>query len=277
MRVLQACLIYVALFAAAATMSVSCIEVTYKGVSYRCDPKQGPDACPEDDAHEWVCCSDDPAAAPGRLPDYSGDEDDDMWGEPLFSGKRNDLSRSGMCVDVGPDGVAGALTEPARCLTPCNPTWSNDEISEVCGSDRQCCQTVEITEKDCTFDPDLNCWRPALGTDIGNDDPDLNDANPSFVGMGDMWSQSSHDTHQDPGGGGCKTLATVSDEVSVRDCHDRLGVANQRGFCVSGAFTNCNRLLPGYQDACELKNEAEGFECGSGDDDDDDDDEDGEE
>ena len=156
MRVLHLCFIYVALFAASATLSVSCIEVSYSAVAFRCDPKQK-SPCPEDDTHSWVCCSDDASAGGGRLPKFGDepDEDSTKWGIPLFAGQHNQLSRSGMCVNVGSG--AGQVNGPIEsgqaqgCLLPCNPSWDKDDVEDVCGSDRICCQTAEITENDCNF------------------------------------------------------------------------------------------------------------------------------
>src|SRR5262249_19791734 len=80
----------------------------------RCDPSE--------DAHctaYYRCCSDDPATV--------GPEQ-----EPLFSEANNDRSRTGMCIEIGAYG--GGLDTPEGCPIPCNPTWDDDRIHDVCGA-----------------------------------------------------------------------------------------------------------------------------------------------
>lgn len=225
--------------------------------AYRCRPSSPhPDKrCPEGEQ----CCSDDPAsldlsnlAAPS-VPQYQGREGS---GTPLFSAARNDDSVSGMCVRTGSVAPAFSLADagPGQgCPIPCNPTWDGDSIQAVCGQGTFCCQTEELDESDCVFDPGLGnsgCWRPARGDDI--------------EGLGGIdvtnWAEAQHATHQDPGGFECEAfvvgMANATDVQAA--CLRRLGVANQRGFCIGGpGVAGCPLAQPGYIDACEERNIAE--------------------
>lgn len=218
-----------------AVVATSCIGVEYPTVAFRCNPRQS-DNCPE----EHFCCSDDPAAVGGGLPDYA-DKDIPGGKTPYFSGVNNGLGTSGLCVRLSDIPVGAGLVDPGalNCPIPCNPTWTNSDIADVCGGGRQCCQTVEITEADCVQDSD-GTWRPATGNDISR-------------GLTN-WSPGRHDTHQDPNGIGCEQFA-AGDMTIFNECVAELTVANQRGFCMSlqpGQY--CPTSLDTFIDACERLN-----------------------
>lgn len=217
-----------------AVVATSCIGVDYPLVAFRCNPKQESN-CP--DTH--YCCSDDPAAPMGAKPDYMGKNIPDGQ-KPYFSGENNLLGTSGMCVRV--DDIAGqGLIEfaAANCPIPCNPTWSEAWIDDVCGSARVCCQTVELDPLDCVADGGM--FRPVTGDDIG---------------VLTQWKPAEHVTHQDPNGTSCLALALgnpMSEEF--QDCVRQLSVADQRGFCMAlGAGQACPTEQPGYIDACTARN-----------------------
>jgi len=235
-KILRFVLINGAALGLGATVATSCIGVDYPLVAFRCDPQQE-DNCP--DTH--YCCSDDPAAVGGALPNYSGKSIDDS-DTPYFSGDNNGLSRSGMCVRV--DDIAGqGLIEfaAANCPIPCNPTWNESMIDEVCGAARVCCQTVELEPNDCVVDSSTDMFRPVNGDDIG---------------VQTMWRPSDHATHQDPNGANCLALAANNPQSSTfQDCVRQLSVADQRGFCMAlGAGQSCPTQQPGYIDACTQLN-----------------------
>lgn len=220
-----------------AFVATSCIGVDYPLVAFRCNPKQEQN-CP--DTH--FCCSDDPAAPGGAKPDYAG-KGVDGGEKPFFSGDNNNLGVSGMCVRV--DDIAGqGLTElaAANCPIPCNPTWDEAWIDDVCGTTRVCCQTVELEQKDCILDPDTNMYRPVTGADI--------------IAGRSQWRPADHETHQDPNGGSCLALAGGDqDNPTYLDCVSQLSVADQRGFCMALAVgQGCPTEQPGYVDACTALN-----------------------
>jgi len=205
-------------------------------VSWRCNPRKGKDACPE--IH--FCCSDDPAAPGGALPDYAGKDIDGA--EPLFSGLNNARGRRGMCVRIEDIPAGAGLLDPGAesCPVPCNPTWTYEEVEQVCGETRECCQTVELDEADCVLDEETGCYRPARGDDI--------------VERGDPWDKSSHETHQDPGRQACMDLAGGG-SVELEDCYRQLSVADQRGYCMSLApGVLCPTAEPSYRSACDQLN-----------------------
>jgi hypothetical protein len=244
-RWLTTLLVYTSAFVGAGLLATAC-DPSYPITSFRCDPSNP--NCPTDkfasNTGAYVCCSDDPAAIDpddltAALPGYNGGG----TGTPLFSGINNQFSTSGYCIDIG-----------QGCPLPCNPTWSNSEVAEVCGSGTVCCQTQELGDLDCVLDPDLGdsgCYRPVTGTDI--------------QGLGGLnstdWSPSDHDTHQSPNGSGCVDFVTASGLTGAEAtaltnaCFRRMSVANQRGFCQSGG---CPLTVPEYRDACERKNDSEG-------------------
>ena len=255
---LKTALIYGVGFLSATVIATAC-DPSYGITSFRCDPSVGD--CPDGN---FVCCSDDPASVflaeigTDSLPTYVGGN-----GIPLFSGSQNNLSSSGFCIDTSQVPPSAAIQDPGAgfgCPLPCNPTWSADDISTVCGAGTSCCATVEIGELDCGFDPSLGnagCWRPVTGNDImGLGGADVSD-----------WSASDHDTHQDPGGTGCTTFVTAAaaeisaagatGEEALFACFRELTVANQRGFC-QGAMA-CPLDDPNYIDACEQRNLLEGL------------------
>jgi hypothetical protein len=253
-RWLTTLFVYTSAFIGAACLATAC-DPSYNITSFRCDPANP--ACPDKygSGGPYVCCSDDAAAIdlsdPGAavLPAYIGKSG---TGTPLFSGPNNHLSRSGFCIDstkVPPSAAIQDAGSGQGCPLPCNPTWSSSDVATVCGGGTVCCQTVEIGEQDCGFDPalgDAGCWRPITGNDIEG-----------FGGLDvSNWSPSKHDTHQDPSGRSCQDfVAAAGDEAALNQCFRRLSVANQRGFCQSGT---CPLTAPGYRDACERKNDAEG-------------------
>jgi hypothetical protein len=189
---------------------------------------------------DYACCSDDPAAVGGDLPQY---QQTSAGATPIFSGFNNALGTSGMCVRTSDIPAGAGLGEPAAagCPIPCNPTWEAADIESVCGGDRVCCQTREIQPEDCILDGDT--WRPATGADI-------------LAGTSN-WAPSAHRTHQDPGGQGCTTFAGTSDvgNSDFADCLEQLSVADQRGWCQALApGQGCPGDQPGYLDACEQIN-----------------------
>ena len=230
-------------------------------IGLSCDPSDA-QAC---ELAGGLCCSDDPAAlllddleaqvTPAYL-NRGGD------GTPIFSGGNNALRRWGQCVAEGsvPDSDALVEAPAAGCPIPCNPTWSASDVAEICGSNRVCCQTVELEPADCVLDPglgDAGCWRPVAGNDI--------------TGLGGIdatdWSASDHATHQDPSGLGCQSFVAgiPADVLSANDvtetevlvaCFRRLGVANLRGLCTAAA--SCPMTDPNDDDACEQINMNEG-------------------
>jgi len=205
-------------------------------VSHRCNPREGKDACPE----MFDCCSDDPAAPGGALPDYEGKEIDGA--EPLFSGINNARSRTGMCVKTMDIPPGAGLLEPGAedCPIPCNPTWTRGQVDEVCGETWKCCQTVELDEADCVLDEETGCHRPARGDDI--------------VDRGDPWDEKAHETHQDPGLHGCTELA-ADGSVELEDCYRQLSVADQRGYCMSlWGEELCPAEYESYVSACDQLN-----------------------
>jgi hypothetical protein len=259
---LKTATLYLSAFVTAGLFATAC-DPTYGITTFRCDPSN-PDCPTKYGSGDYVCCSDDPAAldlsdlGPGALPSYGGGS-----GIPLFAAANNNLSSSGFCIATGSIPADAAIMDPGDgqgCPLPCNPTWSDADITAVCGSGTSCCATVEIQESDCGFDPNLGdggCWRPVTGGDIqGLGGIDVSD-----------WSTSDHATHQDPGGGGCEDFvaseaAAISgaglDSQQVKfACFRQLSVANQRGFC-QGAM-DCPLANPAYRDACEQMNDRDGL------------------
>jgi hypothetical protein len=230
-----------------ASVATSCIGVNYPTVAFRCNPRQQ-DNCPE----SHVCCSDDPAAENGGLPEYMGKNIPGAE-KPFFSGANNQLGTSGLCVNVEEIPFGSGLVEPqaANCPIPCNPTWDGEDVEAVCGTGRVCCQTVQLQEADCVLDPaDEGSFRPVTGEDIG-----VAYSNGQVV---TNWAPGEHATHQDPGGSGCRGFAMNMMTGPVwEDCVSHLTVANQRGFCMALAPTQvCPVTQAGYVDACSAKNGA---------------------
>jgi len=218
-----------------ATVATSCIGVNYPTVAFRCNPRQS-DNCP--DSH--FCCSDDPAAEDGALPDYA-QKNIAGASTPYFSGVNNALGNQGMCVNQDDIPTGSGLLEPGvtNCPIPCNPTWDTDEIDVVCGATRVCCQTTELTQSDCVMGDDG--FRPVTGADIG--------------GLSD-WNPAAHGTHQDPAGTACAGFAGGDQSSPVfLDCIAQLSVADQRGFCMALApGQSCPTDQPTYVDACTALN-----------------------
>jgi len=259
-RWLSTLLVYTSAFVGAGLLATAC-DPSYPITSFRCDPSEP--NCPTDKfasgSGKYVCCSDDAAAIDladtdlAVLPAYMGGEG---TGTPLFSGPNNHLSTSGFCIDLSVVPLSAAIQDVGSgqgCPLPCNPTWDSGQVADVCGSGTVCCQTQELGPLDCVLDPDLGdsgCYRPVTGTDI--------------MGLGGVnasdWSTSDHDTHQSPNGSGCRDFvaAAAGNKELENACFRRLSVANQRGFCQSGA---CPLTVPEYRDACEQMNDAEGRTC----------------
>jgi hypothetical protein len=186
---------------------------------------------------EHVCCSDDPAAVSGGLPQYLGRIEDGAT--PIFSATNNWLGTSGICVRTSDIPPEDALQEPGvvGCPVPCNPLWDASAVEAICGEGRACCQTVELEPKDCIYVG--TSWRPARGTDIGE---------------GTFWTPDEHETHQDAGLAGCTQFA-LGDQSVYEDCLAQLGVAAQRGFCTSlEPGEVCPAREPDYINACECIN-----------------------
>jgi hypothetical protein len=231
--------------------------VSFPTTSFRCQPSSSAPESRCSKVADYQCCSDDPLALDLANLDVLALP---VSGTPVFSGDQNDASYSGTCIKVG--AVAPAFALPSGCPIPCNPTWNSTSIAVVCGSGSFCCHTIELEASDCVLDPELGdagCWRPVRGDDI--------------VGLGGLeatgWSADEHATLQDPGLHGCQAfvagLSSVElanagvtvDEVRLA-CLRRLGVANQRGFCIGGPdFQGCPLAQPSYRDACEQRNDAE--------------------
>lgn len=201
-----------------------------------CNPSEDPGT------NGYVCCSDDPATLDGSLPAYEGKGIEGS--PPSFSGSNNALGDFGMCVDVTQIAGQGLLEAAAQnCPIPCNPTWDEGAIDDVCGSARVCCQTVELGPEDCVIDGVTGLYRPVTGEDIG---------------VLSQWRPQDHATHQDPNGTSCLALAAGDPASDVFEgCVRNLGVANQRGYCMSlGAGQACPHAQPDYIDACEALNGA---------------------
>lgn len=231
-KMLRFVLVHGAAIGLGATVAISCIDVEYPLVAFRCDPQQESN-CP--DTH--FCCSDDPAAEGGAKPNYMGKGIED-GAEPYFSGNNNALSRSGMCVRVDDIAGQGLIELPAaNCPIPCNPTWDAAWIDDVCGESRVCCQTVELEASDCVPSSEGG-FRPVTGSDI-------------LAGVTD-WRPAAHATHQDPNGSNCLALAgNDSGSAVFQDCVSQLSVADQRGFCMAlGPMQTCPTAAPTYIDAC---------------------------
>lgn len=227
-----------------ATVAASCINVNYPTVAFRCNPRQS-DNCP--DTH--YCCSDDPAAEGGSLPNYA-QKNIGNSSTPYFSGSNNELGTSGMCVNRDDIPTGSGLLEPLalNCPIPCNPSWERDEIDVVCGASRVCCQTTELEAADCVMGDGDDGFRPVNGTDIG-----------SLT----TWNAAEHKTHQDASGVACTgfAIAAGADPAAVQmdpvflDCIGQLTVADQRGFCMALAPGEaCPTAQPGYVSACDTLN-----------------------
>lgn len=242
-------------FLAAAGFGLAC-DPDYSISSFRCDPHSSDASCQDG----YVCCSDDPAAIDvsdysAALPDYGGGS-----GTPIFSAANNNVSHWGVCIRsnaVPPEAAVGGAHAFAGCPIPCNPTWSDSEISTVCGGWTVCCQTTELEPEDCALDNTLGdngCYRPVTGNDI--------------TGLGGLdasaWAPGAHATHQDANGTGCNAFVAangtggLSQQQAEFACYRQLSVANQRGFCESAAAGACPSADPAYRDACEQMNDAEG-------------------
>jgi hypothetical protein len=193
----------------------------------------------------YRCCSTDPATADGRLPSYQGHEVAD-GSPPLYADLANDAGTWGQCVRTTDIPVGSGLSAPGadNCPIPCDPTWNDGDVAEVCGGGRVCCQTTALGAKDCVQEDGV--WRAVHGDDIGS----------ASVTPATNWNDASHDTHQDPNGTVC--LAFAGGDVgsdAFRECIGSLSVADRRGFCMSlGGGQVCPGAAASYVDACEAKN-----------------------
>jgi hypothetical protein len=156
----------------------------------------------------------------------------------------NALGRTGRCVrrEEIPGGYGLIEAGAVGCPVPCNPTWTQGEIDEVCGEAASCCQTVELDEADCVLDEDLGCYRPARGDDIFD--------------LGDPWDKDAHETHQDPELRACTELAE-GDQEALEDCLRQLSVADQRGYCMflnTGMGETCGVDREDYVSPCDRLN-----------------------
>ncbi len=199
-----------------------------------CNPRQ------DQTGSEYACCSDDPAAVGGDVPQY---QNVSLGSTPLFSGSNNGLGTSGMCVRTSDIPAGSGLSEAAaaNCPVPCNPTWAAGDVEAVCGASRVCCQTRAIQPEDCILDGDT--WRPATGADI--------------LDGTSNWALPRHRTHQDPNGQGCATFAGSADigNEDFQDCLVQLSVADKRGWCQAlQPGQACPGDQAGYLDACEQIN-----------------------
>ncbi len=189
----------------------------------------------------YRCCSTDPAAVGGAPPNYQHKNIPNS-DTPYFSGDNNDLSAFGQCIRVGDLAGQGLIEMAAtNCPIPCNPTWPEDIIDDVCGLARVCCQVRELEPEDCIIDPNTGLYRPVDGDDIG---------------VSTVWRPSDHATHQDVNGSTCLALAGGDASSPVfQDCIRQLSVADQRGFCMSlNAGQSCPADQPTYINACDLLN-----------------------
>lgn len=220
-RVLRYTVVYGIAVGLGAAVSASCFTVTYPTIAFRCNPQIAANGCPE----THFCCSDDPAAQGGALPKYRG-RDIEGARNPFFSGQNNQLSGTGMCVNLADVPEEFALQDDGAfgCLVPCNPTWSSSQVREVCGRGAICCQTVALEPNDCVTDSETGDLRPVTGADIGGG-----------VSPATRWRPSDHSTHQDPSGTMCGLIAD-GDSAIRNDCYAQLSVANQRGFCVPETY-----------------------------------------
>jgi len=175
-----------------------------------------------------MCCSDDPATLGGRRPNYYMDgRDDAVYGPPLFSDERRIFSHTGYCIDVG------EFNSPLAqgCAVPCDPTWDQSTIAEICLGASCCPFTAVDPDKDCVLDEVTQRWRTVRGTDILS----------GLTAWGD-----AHATPQDTTLSSCESIAG-GDQALLADCIAQLGVADRRGFCYT---LDC----PCIEDVCAMKN-----------------------
>lgn len=208
-----------------------CFELGSRNFFARCNPRQV-----ETQPAGFMCCSDDPAAPGGALPDF--EERGIDGGPPYFAGDDNVLSTSGVLVRS--DGVDDALIEDAAagCPVPCNPTWPAADVATVCGAGRACCQTAPLAAADCVRDETTGLFRPVTGADIGT----LSN-----------WNPAAHATHQDPAGVACTGFAMGDQAGDVfLECIRELTVANQRGICMD--VDDC-LVDPDHRTACDELND----------------------
>ncbi len=203
--------------------------------TYACDPRQS------GSANGYHCCSTDPATADGDLPAYEGKDIDGST--PLYADAANDEGTWGMCVHVADIPIgAGLLSDAAmNCPIPCDPQWSDDDVSTVCGQGRVCCQVLELKAADCVQDNGV--WRAVTGEDIGSLD----------ISPATNWSNDAHETHQDPNGTVCSHEFPDSQEDFIQ-CVRQLGVADRRGYCMNLGDGQCPGRAADYVDVCEAMN-----------------------
>lgn len=219
-----------------ATTAVSCVPEV-PTVSFRCNPRGPSPQCPDDQ----FCCSDDPSSASSGLPDYRPGGTP----TPIFASNNNGLSARGMCVRLS-DLDPGTGLPLNNCPVPCDPTWNDEQVDAVCGSQRKCCQTVQLEAKDCVSDGGssvepangLDAWNNIANNPACEDDPR------------NCWRPSDFATHQDPNFEACLRLSEDL-EMSLEDCIGKLGVADTRGFCMSAAVTCYQEIVGDGVAQCE--------------------------
>lgn len=202
-----------------------------------CDPR-GFTAGRRDD---YLCCSDDPSAADGLVPDYESLAlPDGVGSSPLFAGDRASWSAWGQCTIKG---FEERNSDLGGCPRPCNPRWSAERIALVCQRPGDlCCPTIPTQATDCVFVDGR--WRAIRGSDLASPE---------------AWIVDEPGTRQDPALDGCGDWATVDGRHDVSrfaDCVKQLSAADQRGFCVPDTEGSC----PGSEaietvDPCEARNQ----------------------
>lgn len=195
-----------------------------------------------------VCCSDDPATAMGRTPDYAalrlGGVAQALLGKPLFSAARSHWSEWGQCE---PEFFDSTNPDLNGCFRPCSPHWPDETIDIVCSGraaperddDFTCCPSIPTVPEDCIFVDGR--WRAIRGTDV---------ATPAD------WVSDHPGTRQDPDLAGCRNWARTAqggvDDARLRDCVAQLTAADGRGFCMPAPFECPDN--PSV-DPCEARNE----------------------
>lgn len=210
------------LVAAAAGLLVACERGECEDDERPFSASAWPLPCDPMHTHEggerMLCCSDDPAAASGALPDYPLVATDEATAPALFSDARNRWSNFGQCEADARSGSPWDL-RGQRCTRPCNPRWTADEVGAVCGAGHQCLQTVPTDPSDCIFVDGR--WRGVRGTDMSEPQD---------------WAQLHAKTRQDPDLIGCTAWAQREDgsrdDDRFADCVAQLGTAELRGLCV---------------------------------------------
>ena len=220
-------------FVVSLLVGVAC-HVPWVEGSHLCQPSSSkPDKrCPDDE----ICCSDDPAALDfsrsrrTRTPSIRGPRrlrHSLVLGRP----KRRQLLRR--VHQIG-DWVA----LPSGCPVPCNPSWDSDSVDAICGTGTFCCQTLEVDgvglrvriPRSVTRVAGDQFWRRHHGTRGGLD------ATSWFCERALDPARSRRATSARRGSWASPTRSSTDASATAGDvqvaCLRRLGVANQRGFCI---------------------------------------------